>query len=65
MSPFVCAVCQQLITDPYKQLERRIEYRDVRGQGRYAVLLDAHLCKDCADKEIAVRRPKTDQGALL
>lgn len=65
MNPFVCERCGKRVDDPFKRYERRVEFRSVRTQARYKVLLDIHICKSCVDEEVAKQRPNSDQGALL
>lgn len=57
MSPFVCHACEEIIRSPYDQFERRIEFRALRNQARYRVLLTGRLCRQCVDTEVDKHRP--------
>lgn len=63
-----CGGCGEIIRNPYERIEKRIEYRTIKGQARYAVILVGHLCKACADTEVDALRgagDPADQGSLL
>lgn len=57
MSTFICAACKTVVRNPYDRMEERVEYRRVHDHGRHAVILKRHLCRECADAEVAVVRP--------
>ena len=57
MATFVCAACKTVVRNLYDRFEERIEYRRVSDQGRHAVLLKRHLCRDCVSAEVDAARP--------
>lgn len=62
---WICASCQEPIRNPYDRLEKRLEYRMVKTQGRYRTRVIAHMCKACVDAERPVETVDVDQGSLL